>query len=304
MKLIPTSVSTKVGRKMLLINRSSPSLLFGVGVVGMVGSSVLACRATLKLSETLHEARHDLEVANSIEHRKYEDAGESKQKDVAIIYAQSAVKVAKLYGPAILVGSASIACLTKSHTVLLQRNLALTAAYAAVDQAFSQYRARVVEKYGEDQDREFRYSTEEVEVIDEKGKMHTELRVGPDGASQYARFFDSFSVCWDKNPEYNMVFLQCQQRYSNDMLIARGHMFLNEVYDRLGLERTRAGSVVGWVISEDGDNFIDFGVFDGSGASRSFVNAREGAILLDFNVDGVIWDKIDEHERREIGWQS
>lgn len=304
MKLVPTAVTMKMGRQMLRVNRSSPTLLFGVGVAGMVGSTVLACRATLKLSDTLYETKQDLAVANSIEHRKYEMAGESKKKDITVIYVQSAFKVARLYAPAILAGSISVACLTKSHRILLQRNVALTAAYAALDKGFREYRSRVVEKYGEDQDREFRYSSEEVEVIDEKGKMHTEVRVGEDIPSVYARFFDNTSGCWDKSAQYNIAYLSSNQRYFNDILVTRGHVFLNEIYDRLGMDRTRAGSVVGWVVSDDGDNFIDFGVFDGDGATRAFVNGREGAILLDFNVDGVIWDKIDEHERRELGWQN
>jgi hypothetical protein len=225
------------------------------------------------------------------------------RKDKAVIYTRSVGKIAKLYAPSLLLGAASVACLTKSHSILTQRNLALTAAYAAVDEAFRQYRDRVVEKYGEDQDREFRYSSEEVDIVDEKGKLHTEIRVGPDTPSMYARFFDPLSDCWDKNPEYNLIFLQCQQRYVNDMLIARGHVFLNEVYDKLGLDRTKAGSVVGWIVSDDNDNYIDFGVFTGENQTRSFVNGRDGSILLDFNVDGVIWDKIGPYERRAIGWQ-
>jgi hypothetical protein len=119
----------------------------------------------------------------------------------------------------------------------------------------------------------------------------------------YARFFDELSTSWNREPEYNLVFLKCQQSYANDMLKTRGHVFLNEVYDSLGIERTKAGQVVGWVISEDGDNFIDFGLYANNGKVRDFINGREGAILLDFNVDGVIYDKIgDEGER--ISWQS
>lgn len=304
MKLVPNAVSSKVGRQMLRIDRSSPTLLFGVGIVGMVGTTVLASRATLKLSETLHEAKHDLDIAKSISHRKYEEAEESRRKDVAIIYTRSAVKIARLYAPAVIVGGVSIACLTKSHQILNDRNLALTAAYAALDKGFHEYRSRVIEKYGEDADREFRYDTETVEVLDEKGKLVEEVRVGPGGASIYARFFDQLSPVWDKNPEYNMAYLRCQQSYANHMLVARGHVFLNEVYDSLGLDRTKAGAVVGWILSDDSDNYIDFGVFTGDNQSRSFVNGREGSILLDFNVDGVIFDKIDAHDRREIGWQS
>lgn len=307
MRFVPNAITNTVGRQMLRVDRSSPSLLFGVGVVGMIGSTVLACRATMKLQEVVETAQSDLHVANSLEHLDdgKQHTHRDTQKDVAYIYTRSAVRVAKLYGPSILLGAASVGCLTKSHSMLNQRNLALTAAYAAVDKAFGEYRARVIDKYGEDEDREFRYSMEEVEIIDDKGKVRVEQRVGPDGASMYARFFDEYSTSWNPQPEYNTVFLQCQQKWANDMLKTRGHVFLNEVYDSLGLDRTTAGSVVGWVISkDDGDNYIDFGVFNPDGSNRHFVNGREGSILLDFNVDGIIYDKIDHHKESLVPWQK
>lgn len=108
--------------------------------------------------------------------------------------------------------------------------------------------------------------------------------------SPYARFFDEASANWVKDPEINHIFVQCQQNFANNLLIARGHLFLNEVYDMLGIDRSSAGQVVGWVISGDGDNFVDFGMFEAH--SARFVNGYERSILLDFNVDGVVVDKI------------
>lgn len=304
MKFVPNAASRRVAHQMLLAKKNSPGLLFGVGVVSMVGSTVLACRATLKLEEVVEKAQTDLNTARTLEHREYSD--HDRQKDTAIIYTRAVVGVARLYAPAFLLGAAGVACLTKSHNILNERNLALTAAYAAVDRAFNEYRGRVVEKYGEDQDREFRFATEEVEIIDDRGRQSTVLMPGPDSASMYARFFDEYSPNWSKEPEYNLLFLRCQQNYANDLLRSRGHIFLNEAYDLLGLERSRAGAVVGWVVHEGGDNYIDFGIFDGdSRNSRDFVNGREGSILLDFNVDGIIYDKIGESQKGErLQWQS
>jgi hypothetical protein len=259
----------------------------------MVGSTVLACRATLKLEEFLSDAQIDINVAKEMEHEQYSE--EDRKKDIAIIYTRSAVGLVKLYAPSILLGSVSIGMLTKSHNLLTERNAALTAAYTAIDKAFNQYRGRVVEKYGEDEDRELRYSAQSVQVIDEEtGKKKTVRRVGDGEISMYARFFDELSTSWNRNPEYNLVFLKCQQSYANDMLKTRGHVFLNEVYDSLGIERTQAGQVVGWVVSNEGDNFIDFGMYTNEHKVRDFINGREGAILLDFNVDGIIYDKIGE----------
>jgi hypothetical protein len=303
MKFVPTAVSQKMARQVLKGRKASPTILFAVGVGGMVGSTVLACRSTLKLSDTLEQAQNDLYAAKRIEGENYDE--NDRRKDIALIYTRGAVSVAKLYAPSLLLGAASVGCLTKSHNILSQRNAALTAAYVAIDEAFTKYRERVVEKYGDEQDREFRYEMEDVEVITDDGKISIERRVGPDGASMYARFFDEYSSAWSKDPEYNLVFLRAQQSYLNDLLIRRGHVFLNEVYDCLGIERTTAGSVVGWVISHDGDNYIDFGLYDNRNNDRvrDFINGREGSVLLDFNVDGIIYDKIDV-KKEKLQWQS
>jgi hypothetical protein len=299
MKFIPTGVTQAVGQQALKLNASSPKLLFVGGIGCMVASTVLACRATLKLEDTLEETQDEL---NAIKANKVTEDVEIAKKDTAVVMAKGGARVLKLYGPAIVVGSVGIGCLTKSHNLLQERNAALMAAYTAVDKAFEKYRLRVVEKYGEDQDQEFRYGTEQVEIVDEKGKTKIVTRVADGEPSMYARFFDQLSTSWSKEPEYNLVFLRCQQNYANDLLKTRGHVFLNEVYDLLGIERTKAGQVVGWVVSDDGDNFIDFGIYDGNDRARDFVNGREGSILLDFNVDGIIYDKIEKTEK--VAWQS
>jgi hypothetical protein len=297
MSLVPEVVSRTVARNSLLIQKSSPGLLLGVGVVGMVGSTVLACRATLKMYDVLEEQNKQLNTARELEHVDYSE--KDRARDITLIQFQSGVKIAKLYLPAIIVGGLSIYALMSSHNILTKRNVALTAAYSALEKGFNEYRGRVVEKYGEDEDRNLRYGSEEVEILDpETNKKKKVTRVGPGEPSIYARFFDSTSASWEKIPEYNLFFLQCQQSYANDLLTARGHVFLNEVYDMLGLDRSEAGAVVGWLRSPNGDtdNFINFGVFDGrTEQARDFVNGREGAILLDFNVDGIIYDRINQH---------
>jgi hypothetical protein len=304
MSLVPEAINKIVVRNALLAQRSSPGVLLGVGIVGMVGSTVLACRATLKMDEVLDEAKNKLEIAKTLEHIEYSE--KDRKRDISLIYFQTGVSITKLYTPAIIVGVVSIAALTRSHQILTTRNAALTAAYTALDKGFNEYRARVVEKYGENQDRDFRYGTEQVEVVDPKtNKKKIVKRVSSDDPSIYARFFDQASSSWSKEPEYNLIFLKSQQNYANDLLHARGHVLLNDVYDMLGIPRSQAGAVVGWVLSRNGttDDFISFGVFeDRSDKVRDFVNGREGAILLDFNVDGVIYDKID-HPVEGLSWQ-
>jgi hypothetical protein len=301
---VPGVISRTIARNVLLAQKNSPGILLGAGVVGMVGSTVLACRATLKMEEVLEKAQTDLNVAKTLEHVEYSERDRSR--DISLIYFQTSVKIVKLYGPAVLLGGISIAALTQSHNILTRRNAALTMAYGALEKGFNEYRARVIDKYGEEEDRNLRYGTREVEIVDpETKKKKIVTRVAEGEPSIYARFFDSYSSSWNKEPEYNLFFLKAQQNYANDLLRSRGHVFLNEVYDMLGIPRSKAGVVVGWLLSRNGetDNYVNFGVFEGkTEVARDFVNGIEGAILLDFNVDGVIYDKI-ETLGEELEWQ-
>lgn len=305
MKLVPGAVGRQVAHGALLAQKNSPGLLFGAGIVGVVTSTVLACRATLKVDEVLEEAQTKLTLVRTTEHPQYSDS--DRKRDTSLVYFQTSVKMARLYAPAIIVGGISIAALTRSHNILTKRNAALTAAYTALERGFNEYRSRVVAKYGEEEDRNLRYGTREIVSVDpETNEKKTITRVAPGEPSIYARFFDSSSTSWSKEPEYNLIFLKCQQNYANDLLHSRGHVFLNEVYDMLGLPRSKAGAVVGWLLTPDGqtDNFISFGVFEGkTDKARDFVNGFEGAILVDFNVDGLIYDRIDM-EGESLSWQQ
>ena len=214
------------------------------------------------------------------------------------------MKLVKLYGPAVVLGTVSIAAIIGGHHILRKRNIALAAAYTAVDKGFKEYRGRVLERFGEEVDRELRYNikAKEIEktVTDANGKetvvKETVDVADPNLTSDYARFFDDGCTGWTKDPEFNLMFLKDQQRYANDLFKSKGHLFLNEVYDMLGIPRTQAGQVVGWIYDEKnpiGDNFIDFGIYDiADERKRSFVNGYERTILLDFNVDGNILEMI------------
>lgn len=302
MKLVPSAVTSRFGRQLLHLQKSSPKVMLVAGVTAGLASTVLACRATLKLSDVLEHAELMRDKAEAVkDNRISEEQYTDKQyaKDLTVIKVKTALNITKLYAPSAGLAVISVSLLTGSHVTMSRRNASLTAAYATVDQAFEKYRQRVVEQLGGDADRDFRYGTEQVketvEGDDGKKKTVTLTRVDSNAQpSMYARFFDEACNDWKSNPEYNRAFLHCQQQYANDMLKSRGHVFLNEIYDSLGMERTKAGAVVGWVLSKDGDNFIDFGIFDDltNPNVRDFVNGREYSILLDFNVDGVILDKI------------
>jgi hypothetical protein len=307
MKFVPDAIGRKLGEQGLLASEKAPKVLFIGGVVGMVGSTVLACHATLKLEGVLDEIEADKKQAKQVYELVEEAGGTTKsgqtythseyRKDVTTITIRGAAHIARLYAPAVLLGGASVFALSKSHSILQDRNLALTAAYAAVDGAFNRYRERVVDRFGEEVDQELQYDSEEIDVVDEEtGEVTSRIAATGAPGSAYARFYDEHSSRnWSTDPDINMLFLRNVQNYCNDRLRARGHLFLNEAYDELGLSHTPAGAVVGWRWNkESGDDFVDFGIWDRSKeVINDFFNGREGAILLDFNVDGVIYDKID-----------
>ena len=287
------------------VEKHSPEILMGVGVVGVIATTVTACRATMKLNDILDECEETRDKIKSVqENPAYDDrySDEDAQKDLTINYVQTGVKIAKLYAPSVALGVLSVGCLVGSHSVMQKRNAALSAAYLTVDKSFKEYKQRVIDRVGEEVEKEIRYGIKAEEVVetvtDEDGNettvTETVKMMNPNLYSDYARFFDEASPYWQKDPEYNLVFLKAQQQYANDLLRAKGRLFLNDVYDMLGIEKTKAGQIVGWVYDPEnpnGDNFVDFGIYDMSKERvRAFVNGYEATILLDFNVDGNIWD--------------
>lgn len=285
--------------------KHSPEILAGIGVVGVIGSAVMACKATTKLSDILEDSKDTVDKIKEVsDDPSYSDeyTVEDAKKDLTITYIQTGVKVVKLYAPSVALGTLSLSCLLMSNNILRKRNAALSAAYITVDKSFKEYRNRVSERFGEQIEKEIRYNIKAQEIekvtLDEKGNPITTTETinvaDPNLYSDYARFFDEACTSWQKDPEYNLMFLKSQQQYANDLLKARGRLFLNEVYDMLGIDRTKAGQVVGWVydpINPIGDNFVDFGIYDmDKERVRAFVNGYEPNILLDFNVDGNVWD--------------
>lgn len=293
---MPESLSRFAGNYSLKLQQHAPTILFGTGVVGVVGTVVLASRATLKLDETLRDHKASL---GAIDHRHAlggADYGDKERAhDKTVVYVRIARDLTRLYMPAVALGVISIGSLTGAHNILSKRNASLTAAYAGLEKSFREYRKRVSGEVGEDRENELYYDIQEFEETDDKGKTVKVKRVGKNQVSPYARFFDKSSTKWNHAWEYNPVFLKCQQNYMNDLLRIRGHVFLNEVYDALGLERSEAGSQVGWIYGGSGDDFIDFGIFKGDEYEAiRFIQGDEPAVLLDFNVDGVISNRLEK----------
>lgn len=305
---ISTSAAKFAGKAEFTIKKNSPEILLGAGIVGFVGTVVLACRATCRADEVLEFHRRKIkDIEDAKEIADADPEGEMSydieiyRQDKAIRYLKTTGNLAKLYAPTVAVGALSLACILTSRNIMQKRYLGVVAAYNGLSAAFEEYRKRVRDEYGEGLDKHFRYGTtyEELPVYDENGKKTKEKEqvektetgmVIPNDDS--CRFFDSSNPNWDKNPTFSMMWLRGQQNILNDILHTRGHVFLNEVYDALGFPHTPQGAVLGWIDGE-GDNCIDFGLYDQNKENvRRFVNGVDNVIMLEFNHDGVIWDKI------------
>ena len=292
--------------------KHSPEILVVAGVVGVVASAVIACKATTKLDDILEQTKNDVDKIHECVDRTDLAAPyteEDSRKDLAIVYVQTGVKLVKLYAPAVILGALSITSIIGSHYILKKRNVALAAAYATVDKGFKEYRKRVAEKIGDEAEKELRYgikaSTIEETVTDEDGreikveKNVTETSLLP---SPYAKIFDEGNPNWEKDSDYNLMYIRNVESKFNDKLKACGYVFLNDVYEALGFPKTKTGQIVGWVYDPDnkdheGDNYIDFGLYSlNRQKANDFVNGYERSVILDFNVDGNIMNRIKEED--------
>lgn len=286
--LISADMSRRLAGAVLKTKAQSPAILFGAGVVGVVSTVVLASKATLKLEDILDDTNEKLEMVKTLNHDKYSE--QDRAKDKAVVYTQTVMNISKLYAPAVGIGILSIAALTGSHHILTKRNAALTAAYAGLDRALRDYRGRVSDEIGVEREARIWQPTEKLDATTEEGKK-VKVEVATErGGSPYKVVFDETNPNWQRADEYNQIFIQAQQSYANDLLRAKGHVFLNDVHDMLGLPRTKAGQIVGWVDGGEGDNYIDFGVFNNLERGMRFVSGDERSIWLDFNVDGPVLD--------------
>lgn len=294
----------KVGFQM---KKHSPTILVGAGIVGVVASTVMACKATTKVSAILDDSKKQIDqIHNCMENEELINEGKYNEKDgkkdLTIVYTQTGLKLVKLYGPSVLLGTVSIVSILASHRILTKRNAAISAAYAVVDKGFKDYRKRVKERFGERVDYELKNNIKAEQIktidIDENGNQVEVTKtidvVQNDSLeySVYARFFDELNPYYQKDAEYNLMFLKMTQANLNRKLQEQGYLFLNEAYEALGIEKTKAGQVFGWIYDTKnpiGDNYVDFGIHDvHKKAAREFVNGYEKAVLLDFNVDGNI----------------
>lgn len=301
-----TRAAGKVG---LVLSKHSPAMLSVIGGVGVVATAVLASQETLRVKEVVEPHVENLELISATledESKQYSD--QDALHDRTVIYTRLGRDLLKLYAPALIVGVLTVASIAASHRISAKRIAGLTAAYGALDQSYRRYRGRVEQALGEEGMKELDTKIREQAKKDiaERRKPDADIsEIGDSifdlvGASQYAVLYDENAATWNKNRNLSTSILRAQENYANDLLNCRGYVMLNEVYAGLGLPQTSAGAVVGWIRKDDGgaDGYITFGDWDANYFDDIYKDV-DGVCearrwILDFNVDGVIWDRIDE----------
>ena len=309
-------ITRSVSKSLFKVKKHSPEILLVAGIVGVVGGCIMACKATTKVGEVLEETKESVdEIKTKAEENDISE--EDRKKALAVTYVRAILNFAKLYGPAVAVELMSIVSLLASHNILHKRNAALAAAYAMVDKGFKEYRNRVFDKFGEEIERELYHDTEdrveEQKTTLEDGSEKVEKvvkKVAKSAPSGYARVFGKYTeddmgnkvrnTVWDPIGCYNYDTLVRVQTHVNDLLRIRGWLCLNDVYKELGLGRTKAGQVIGWVwdpSNKNLQNHIDFGIdrLKKQGVFDYYSDSVEGPyddVIIDFNPDGNILEML------------
>lgn len=315
---IKNGLTQKLGTTGLKIQQYSPEILLGAGIVGVIGTVILASRASLNLDQIRREVQFSLDTIESNGQEAKDNAAKNEDlakidqitlKAKAQVYMVGGLEVAKLYAPAAALGTASIIAILASHGQMKNRQVALLAAYNLMAETYKTYRARVVEQLGADVDQNFHtgvveesYSTTETDDQTGKSKKVKKTRFTKDDKplSIYARLYDNSSTQWRGERLLDRAFLMGQQQRANDLLMLHGFVFLNQVYDMLGLPWSPEGQLVGWVLkdpkqmeAEGRDGYIDFGLQNPiNDPTREFMEGHNDTVYLDFNVDGVVFDEL------------
>ena len=307
MNNIAKSASNALSKTKFQLQKHQPEIMVIGGVIGGVVAAVMACKATTKASEVLAESKDRLDqintVANDADVTDDVYSETDHKRDLAIVYVQTAGNLAKLYAPAVILGSLSIASILGGHNILQKRNMALAAAYATLNTTFKDYRDRVVDRFGKDVEYQIRHNLKAEEITEkvedpETGKTKkvkkTVLTRGDDKHEDgYSRLFDAACDNWNNDAMLNRSFLAGVQNYCNDKLRAQGYLFLSDIYKQLGFRETPESRVVGWRLNGDGDGFVDFG-FD---QDDMFMSGYNKDVWLDFNVDGPILETFPESDK-------
>lgn len=310
-KTAGTAITRTVGKVKLGAIKHSPEILIGVGVVSIVVGTVMACKATLKVEEILDEhSEKKAQINQTKDMNRPNYTEDDAKKDSALLLAKTTGKIIRNYAvPAIMIGG-GIACFLGAYGIMKGRNAALTAALSATTTAFDEYRARVREDLGDDADQKYMYGVDRKELVREDGEVKEQLvtKDAKPAASAYARYFNKENTTlWRPDNQSNLRNIMVAQNYANQMLRARGYVFVNDVYDFLGMTSTAAGQMMGWIIDGEDTPYITIDtkeIYNYASPDEAADWARH-TILIDFHPQGNILGKMEKAaERRNAFFEA
>ena len=298
--------ATRFGHKAAFkIKKASPELLLVGGIVCVVGGTVLACKATKKASDILDEGHENVEQIKEdlIDETQSFSPEDEKliKKDIARTKLRTLGRIAGAYAPAVALGSAGIAMIFTSHGIMRKRNGALLASYNALDAMFKTYRARVLEEEdGKERDRRYLLGNDISEISeDQMNEFDLVRRVNEDAGgmlSQYPEWYGMHTVRFDANtsaafsmhPFSNLNRIRGAETVMTGRLHDKGYVSLNEALHELHMDPVPWGQLVGriWMPGEEDDNVFVIEAVE--------VNKDQpgSPIILNFHLDGMIWDRL------------
>ena len=268
------------------LKKYSPEILLGVGIVGVVGSTVLACKATLQAEAILDEHAEKKErIDDCVLLRDTSEVDypvEAEKQDRRVLMFSTAGKFIRLYGPPVTLMAVSISCILGAHRIMKKRNVALMAAYKVLENG---QKRTIVDADGTEHEQDGTEHEQDGINLHLSGFARSFAPERPDQMGSWEG-----STQWSKVHEYNLDFLNAKADHFNNMLLTKGFVTINDVYSELGFAPTEAGMICGWRYKSDrGDGYISFKPRGYDGGWNHGINGDE--ILLDFNIDGVIFDQ-------------
>lgn len=231
-------LSNALDNTVLYLKNHSATVLTCVGAVGVVVTSVLTAKATIKATEIVNEA--ECERKRNL----------SKSEIVKL--------TATTYIPPVLVGASTIACIFGANVFNRNQQAALMSAYALVDNSFKEYKNKLKELYGEETHNSIINSImveKAEEVYPYAQGFASSSSLIPDGYSGKVKLF--YEPLSKRFFESTMEQVMNAEYHFNRNFVLRGLAILNELYEFLGLEATDYGEIMGWAI-EDELYWIDF----------------------------------------------
>lgn len=317
---IMMKASQMLSKTTFKLKKASPTIMIVGAAIGGVTAAVLACKATIKAQDILNEHNTAVKTIHTTKEQIEQgviqlDEGESYtekdfKNDITTTYVQTGLKLAKVYAPAVTLGAVSLGCMFGSHHIMSKRNASLTAAYIALDKAFEEYKSRVSDRFGSRVQEELEHNIKAVELeskstneqgVEETIKEYKDIAM--QHTSPYTCIFDETVDTWQPDNMMNRNYLFLMEQSANKRLRIQGHLFLNDVLASLGTHggvtlKTPEGQIVGWIYDPNDptrQSHVDFGVtnyVEGDEALNSFINGGERSVMLRFNCDGPIIDKI------------